>query len=965
MPGETGTSVGIITLDLRILNTLQQQFNGIAAGVQKSAQDSFAKVGENASSAIQAPLKQAASNLSNAFSSRLIGLRRSLDSAFQPAASSAQLLSDKVVNLNEQYDNTRAKLAKMQAEFDQLPEHSKAWNELGEKITRTESRIISLQSALESAYDKMDAPARRAQAIAERAAEAQQKAAERLAAAQKAAAERAAAAQQKAAERTATKVSAAFRSASEQVTAATGTGISKAGVLFAGAEKSIGSRADRVKRRIERAFRSVFLMAGVYSVFRGARSLMEQLTAQDAQFSASLNVVKANLSAAFMPIYQTIQPALNSLMSWLASASNAIASFMSSLFGKTYSESLAAAKKLQQAQAASKSGSASGSGRSVAGFDEIHVIQKKDESGSGTTGVDFDAINSQGDAAAAGIGEKFRAAFAKINEALAPTKAALAGLGDEFKRLGGFAWGGLKDFYKSFLVPVGKWTLGVGLPGFIAAMRDGMSKISWEKTNTALHNLWGALSPFAQNVGGGLLWFWQNVLVPLGTWTMNEVVPAFLGILSGAIKILNNSINALKPLGQWLWDNFLQPLAQWTGGVITDVLKGIGYGLDRVGSWIGNNKDAVQAMTGIVAGFCAAWKTTNLLEWVINAGGIPGILKKITDGLNACTLAKIGDRIETLKIIGLYAKDFVVSMAKGTAEIAKQIAKWVAMKAAKAADVIATGAQTVATNLASAAQAALNFVMSLNPIALVVIAIAALVAAFIILWNNCEGFRNFWIGLWDGIKSVATAVGDWFSGPFVDFFRSAWNWIQSVFSGVGDWFGSVFSAAADAVQWAFSGVKDFFSGIWDGITGGLKSAVNGIIWGLNQMISGLNRIHINIPDWLGGGTFGIHIGSIPYLAKGGIVEQPTLSMIGEAGREAVVPLDRNTGGLQEIASRVAGMLGGAGGMDYQKLYDAIVRALRDSPLGVTLYSINYDLLAKGVLKALKEYGGDLNIPQLA
>lgn len=130
------------------------------------------------------------------------------------------------------------------------------------------------------------------------------------------------------------------------------------------------------------------------------------------------------------------------------------------------------------------------------------------------------------------------------------------------------------------------------------------------------------------------------------------------------------------------------------------------------------------------------------------------------------------------------------------------------------------------------------------------------------------------------------------------------------------------------------------------------------------MISGLDRIHFNIPDWLGGGSFGINISSIPYLAKGGIVDQPTLSMIGEAGKEAVVPLENNTGGLRAIADRLMQMMDGtSGGVDYQKLHDTITRALRDSQVGVTLYSTNYELLAKGLMKVIKEYYGDLNIPQ--
>lgn len=293
-----------------------------------------------------------------------------------------------------------------------------------------------------------------------------------------------------------------------------------------------------------------------------------------------------------------------------------------------------------------------------------------------------------------------------------------------------------------------------------------------------------------------------------------------------------------------------------------------------------------------------------------------------------------------------------------------------------------------AQKAATLGQAAFNAVVHANPIGLIVIAIGLLVAAFIALWNNCEGFRNFWIGLWDGIKSAAQAVGTWFSGPFVDFFKGAWSGIQGAFSAVGNWFSNTFSAAASGIQAAWSGVTGFFSGIWngivkifnvvgnwfkgifsaawtgvqaawagvtgffsgiwngitgvfgavgnwfsgvfgkaysgvttvfsgltgffqglwDGITGTFKSAINFVIKGINTLISGLNHIHFDFPDWVpgvGGKGFGISIPKIPLLANGGIIDKATLAMIGEAGKEAVVPLEQNTEWIGKLAQKLA------------------------------------------------------------
>lgn len=101
---------------------------------------------------------------------------------------------------------------------------------------------------------------------------------------------------------------------------------------------------------------------------------------------------------------------------------------------------------------------------------------------------------------------------------------------------------------------------------------------------------------------------------------------------------------------------------------------------------------------------------------------------------------------------------------------------------------------------------ALSTVMMANPIALVIAAVAALVAAFIYLWNNCEGFREFWISLWENIKEVAVAVWE----TLKEFFAAAWEAI---------------SATAQTV---WNGVKNFFSGLWEGIKSIFQTVMDAI-----------------------------------------------------------------------------------------------------------------------------------------
>lgn len=102
---------------------------------------------------------------------------------------------------------------------------------------------------------------------------------------------------------------------------------------------------------------------------------------------------------------------------------------------------------------------------------------------------------------------------------------------------------------------------------------------------------------------------------------------------------------------------------------------------------------------------------------------------------------------------------------------------------------------------------------------------------------------------------------------------------------------------------------------FDKVKAGFKAMVNLCIGGINKLIEGLNKLEIKIPDWvpaIGGGTLGFNIPLIPKLAKGGIVDRATLAMIGEHGREAVVPLENNTAWIDELARKINGAAGAKG-----------------------------------------------------
>ncbi|MVB11621.1 hypothetical protein CAFE_23430 [Caprobacter fermentans] len=410
----------------------------------------------------------------------------------------------------------------------------------------------------------------------------------------------------------------------------------------------------------------------------------------------------------------------------------------------------------------------------------------------------------------------------------------------------------------------------------------------------------------------------------------------------------------------------------------------------------------------------------------------PQLAQKAKDVASAI-IAHKDEIFQTVKNAAQSVKDFFTFMNQNGGTIKGIIAGIAAAFVAwKIAGIVGSAISAIkklklALEGAKTAQEAMNIVLSANPIGLIVIAIGVLVATFAILWNNCEGFRNFWIGLWDKIKSAAQAVGDWFSGPFIDFFKNAWSGIQGAFSAVGSWFSNTFGAAWNgiksiwsgvsswfggvwnkiisvfkpnlisdgfknawgaiqgvwnavgawfgnvwnsiishfkpnmisdvfagawsAIQGVWGGVAEWFQGIWDGIIGVFKSGINFILSGINLLISGLNRIHFDFPDWVpgvGGKGFGINIPKIPYLASGGIVDKATLAMIGEAGKEAVIPLEHNAAWIKGLAQDLAAALNRASVAPVQTLQPVYAVPSSPSPSAQTFTFYQYNTSPKAL-----------------
>jgi hypothetical protein len=282
------------------------------------------------------------------------------------------------------------------------------------------------------------------------------------------------------------------------------------------------------------------------------------------------------------------------------------------------------------------------------------------------------------------------------------------------------------------------------------------------------------------------------------------------------------------------------------------------------------------------------------------------------------------------------------------------------------------GAMSGITNIAKLAMLGLN--LSMGPILLIVVGVAAAIAVGILIWKNWDKIVNivkasfiFFKEIF--VKAVKLIRENWkkliyllplLLGPvgliilaivkLAQNWDTVWNGIKKVFNAVLDiikttwgttWASikSTFDTVSGALIGTFRTVKTTILGIWDGIVSGIKTAVNTIIGAINTVIRGFNGIKITIPSvsapkWLGGMTWGgfsigmPQIPEIPSLAKGGIVNRPTLAMLGESGPEAVIPLGRGGGAGMTVNLVINGDINGMD--DFEQKVTSVIR---DAVLG--------------------------------
>jgi TP901 family phage tail tape measure protein len=341
----------------------------------------------------------------------------------------------------------------------------------------------------------------------------------------------------------------------------------------------------------------------------------------------------------------------------------------------------------------------------------------------------------------------------------------------------------------------------------------------------------------------------------------------------------------------------------------------------------------VAAIAALIAGFVALWKKSEKFRnfWKGLWENIKGVVKPVIDFIKGY----FETVWETIQTVFNGVLTFVTNTWNNVKTIFSTVANWINTNVFQPLIALFqpvinfyTTAWEIIKQLAAGAWEAIKVIWGAVSTWFNDNIITPISNFFSLLWGGISTAAST---TWNTIKTVWAVVSTWFKDTiitpvttaFSDLWTkvktgasNAWTGIKNVFAHVADWFKEKFADAWQKVKDVFSTGGAVFEGIVDGIVAAFKNVVNAIIRGINNVIAiPFNAINDALDAIRNVEIAGIYpfdglisrfdVPQIPELATGGIVNRPTPAIIGENGREAIIPLEKNKAGLRQIASLLA------------------------------------------------------------
>lgn len=190
----------------------------------------------------------------------------------------------------------------------------------------------------------------------------------------------------------------------------------------------------------------------------------------------------------------------------------------------------------------------------------------------------------------------------------------------------------------------------VTLSGFFRdaseSIKDWSSNLDFSPLLESFDNVLASANPVILAIGNLLLWFLNNVLLPITKWGLEQGLPEVFKLIAASLDLLYSVIETLAPTAEWFWNTFLQPFGEWSGKVIIAALKKLVNALLKFSDWIYENQSLVESATVAVLAFFAAWKFLAFLNGVsqiiAKSGELIVMFLKMIDAIDPVALSISG-----------------------------------------------------------------------------------------------------------------------------------------------------------------------------------------------------------------------------------------------------------------------------------------------------------------------------------
>lgn len=616
--------------------------------------------------------------------------------------------------------------------------------------------------------------------------------------------------------------------------------------------------------------------------------------------------LKASLGKGFIALFTPILRGFNSLLAGLQKLADGFASFVQMLTGADISSSMGSISADIAGIGDDAGGAAdnvSGIGdaakktakdieKSLAGFDQINKLtEPTDDSSSSGSGTD----------STSGIGSVDL--VPDVSGSTANVSSAISDMADKVKKA-----------------------------------LEPLKAISFDNLVSSLDNLKRAVQPLTEKLFSGLEWAYYNVLVPLASWYIEDLIPTYINTLADAFELLNTVLDVFNPVFESAWDNFFKPIAEWTGGIVVDVINSIGDAFLLVAGYLKEHETDVKDWTDLY--ITPFFKT--ITDFIME-------LYDLIKNVIGFVIDLLGPSFDEIVAIISGAISAITKIVTGVLDILKGVIEFLNGIFTGDIDKCMQGIKDIIKGCLEAIWGIIKVIVSLivNLVkGTVDIVINLLKDIFTVIGNILSSIKSVFdkvlMAIFNAVISVIDGIKDalWNIVDFVgDTFSSAWS---NVWNGIINAFDNIFGGIVDIAK----GPINMVIGLINGMLDGLES-------GINWIVRRVNALSFDVPDWvpvIGGDHFGFDLpevgfGSIPYLAEGGYVKPntPQLAMIGDNKHqgEVVAPEDK----LIDMAQKAAAMASSA-----ELLAEAI--SILKQILKI-LEALNLDIQLDG--KSLKKY----------